>query len=56
MMCKWSGGCGEAKDRIDELEAAIRRMIDASDNSGGSASDAIQDMLDIAFEALGEER
>jgi len=35
------------KVRAEAAEAAINAAIDASDNGGGSASDAIQDMLGI---------
>ena len=37
----------DLEDRVRELEQRIRLAILASDNDGGSASDAIQDMLAI---------
>jgi len=39
---------------IRYLEAAMEKIIEVSDNDGGSASDAIQDMLEIA-RAIGEQ-
>jgi len=40
-----------ASPEVIQLLGIIQRAVDASDNGGGSASDAIQDMLLILGEA-----
>lgn len=63
-LCRFAGGCTEAGEaiaklteerdaalaRVAALETLLRLAVQASDNEGGSASDAVQDMLDLIEE------